>query len=1010
VALSEALGEAFIAIRGDLTTLNKDLDKARKTTDDAVGKIGDSAKTLGKGLTVGLTAPILAIGAAVTTAGFQFSEGLKTIRAETGATGHALEELGKDFRAVWAGGEQSAEVVSKALADLNQRTGAHGTTLQVLTRQYLDFSSVLETDVNPLVEEGSKMFTQWGIAAEEQALKLDHLLKVVQATGVPIDSLLGGMGRFGPLLREMGFSFEEASVLFGQWNKAGIAGERGMMALNTAALKFSKDGVGLREGLSVIIAEIQKLGPGSASAILAMSAFGKNGLLMRDAILSGAFSIDKLVGSIAASTETIGKADTAADSLADKFLSLKNNVMASLAPIGVQLVDAFERMLPAILPVLNILGKAAEVFAAMPVPVQMAVFAFGALLAAIGPVIYIIGTLISSVVAMAPAVTLVKSGMVAMGLATTGVTAGFWSLMAVLGPVTIAIGALLAAWKIGQMETVKNKIAEWTLRLGGMNAEQAKAAVAATAAGIAASKQGEAVKHAGTVAVAAHGGVTKATGALMTASDKLTEAQKKGIIAQISGNDKKKEGADAALAAARAVDTLRHAEDDLARSQGMQTSRTIDPRLAADKDYRAQRNAEGLAMLKEDAARLDAEEAKYRAYLNEKYEEEIRQTGRAQDAAKLIEEDMDAWRRHQSNMAGEAEIEAERVRLLKKKGLWSKSAFEIGGIVKGIFETFGSAISGMITNLISSISSKLTGWLGKFMPGWAAQMVGGLTTSLLGGLTQSLTKTIGGKLFGNLLGGGGPGGGLLGGLFKGGGLLGKLGGMFGGGGAAGGVGGVGGAAGGAGGMMGSLGPLLTNPITGIVAGGLALGYGIIKKGLFRGGEEHMKVNKPREQFITGLGTGEAGGTKEGAWNQLNERLFAITGNTNLMQALAKADTEKDFLAAKEAILEKLESAKAVAGTAEGTAAGVTASTEMTTFLRENVEVNRELLAAVRRTETEGSSIRDLTIAPVFNGTLANEMRAFLRDELLPLTIQVLRDHGGLRKDLAGVVEQELVTA
>jgi TP901 family phage tail tape measure protein len=63
---------------------------------------------------------------------------------------------------------------------------------------------------------------------------------------------------------------------------------------------------------------------------------------------------------------------------------------------------------------------------------------------------------------------------VSVGLVTNGLRL----LWAAAGPVAIAIGAIYAAWKIGQMDSVANKIAEWTLRLQGYSAEAAKAAVA----------------------------------------------------------------------------------------------------------------------------------------------------------------------------------------------------------------------------------------------------------------------------------------------------------------------------------------------------------------------------------------------------------------------------------------------------------------------------------------------------------------------------------------------------
>ena len=65
-----------------------------------------------------------------------------------------------------------------------------------------------------------------------------------------------------------------------------------------------------------------------------------------------------------------------------------------------------------------------------------------------------------------------------------------------LWPVALAIGAVWAAWKVGNIESVKNKIAEWTLRLQGFSKAEAKAAVSATAAAVAARDQAEATQSA----------------------------------------------------------------------------------------------------------------------------------------------------------------------------------------------------------------------------------------------------------------------------------------------------------------------------------------------------------------------------------------------------------------------------------------------------------------------------------------------------------------------------------
>jgi hypothetical protein len=45
---------------------------------------------------------------------------------------------------------------------------------------------------------------------------------------------------------------------------------------------------------------------------------------------------------------------------------------------------------------------------------------------------------------------------------------------------------------------------------------------------------------------------------------------------------------------------------------------------------------------------------------------------------------------------------------------------------------------------------------------------------------------------------------------------------------------------------------------------------------------------------------------------------------------------------------------------------------------------------------------DVYLQPSFNGTLANEMRGFLREQLIPMMISVLQDSGELRSRMTVV--------
>ncbi|KKL04812.1 hypothetical protein LCGC14_2612320, partial [marine sediment metagenome] len=73
---------------------------------------------------------------------------------------------------------------------------------------------------------------------------------------------------------------------------------------------------------------------------------------------------------------------------------LKTELKVALIKLGAALIPAARMMLKALRVVMSVLNQLVNIFVALPKPVQIAIIAFFALLAAIGPVLVIVGTLL----------------------------------------------------------------------------------------------------------------------------------------------------------------------------------------------------------------------------------------------------------------------------------------------------------------------------------------------------------------------------------------------------------------------------------------------------------------------------------------------------------------------------------------------------------------------------------------------------------------------------------------
>jgi hypothetical protein len=409
---------------------------------------------------------------------------------------------------------------------------------------------------------------------------------------------------------------------------------------------------------------------------------------------------------------------------------------------------------------------------------------------------------------LAPTLGAMATTGLAMKLALAGTSITAVGAAIAFGQVALAIGAIWAAWKIGNFETVKNGIASWALSgtdgiavtyrwiagLERLNPEQAKAAVAANATASAALKQ-----------AGATGSATGATSALEAEMRKQSAETQKAIEAAM-GEEKALQKSEAAKRKAA------QAAEELAKKQAQQAA-----------EYRSFLNFIGEREIEDHKRALEAKEkadSDYRAYQNDLGIQELKDI----EAANAAKTKSDAeWRAYQ-NEAGVRMMEAEAELMRQKTARWTEFKDHANQVIGNISQTMSDNFAGMLTgatgfkegfvNIWQSIKQGLLSILSEILN----QFIHGFLKGMLGALTGSSGSF--GQAFAGLFGGGG-GGGIPGIADIGGGLLGKipgLGGLFGGGAAAG------------SGLLGasaapSLGSLL-GAAPGAAAGGAAAGGGL----------------------------------------------------------------------------------------------------------------------------------------------------------------------------------------
>ena len=339
--------QAVVNLAGSIDpSLGKAIESAQKKIS------GLNVKALAVGAAVGGIA--VATGKAVVEAGkylkdlgSQFDEAADAIRIGTGATGDALDGLLDDFDEVYKSVPTTMEDASKAIADYNTRLGLTGPQLQEISKQALQVSDMLGDDLSGVIEESSQAFQQWNIDADNMGSAMDYIFKVSQSTGMGFTDLMSNMQKFGPQLQEMGYSFETASALMGQLDKAGVNTEEVLSAMKKSVGALAKEGISASDGLAMYYEQIKNAGTAAEAASIASEIFGtKAGSTMAAAIRDGTLAVGDLTESLLENGETIAGAAEDTYDFAERLQIMKQGLEVALKPMANTVFDGLNKFMP----------------------------------------------------------------------------------------------------------------------------------------------------------------------------------------------------------------------------------------------------------------------------------------------------------------------------------------------------------------------------------------------------------------------------------------------------------------------------------------------------------------------------------------------------------------------------------------------------------------------------------------------------------------------------------------
>lgn len=446
--------------QGKIKLIIQGVDEFSKTLNGMTKKlnsISDLTDKIGKGMTLGLTAPIVGFGVASLKASMDFNKLMANVGSLIPNNISRVNELKDSVLKLSNETGVSTELISKGLYDMISAFGDTADTSKIMEINVKASTAGLATmqDAIALTSAVTKGYNDTSAKAVEKASDLAFMTVRLGQTTFP--ELAQSIGRVTPLANALGVSQEE---LFGVFAAAtGVTGKatdvstqfRGTLQALLAPSKKMKElmtslgfangqamikQLGMKGSLDMIVGTakkanlpLQELVGSIEGQTIALALAGNSSQDFTNKLAEMGKAQGSMKQAFKDQTAGVNKAGHGFTMLMTRLTNFASRVGDVLAPVFLSLLDSLE-------PFMNTLQSLS------PTLIKIGAI-FGAVLAVIGPILIVVSQLISAFTAI--------SGFLATFGGLQAIIIAIGSALATIGwPITIIIGLLLLLYKFWQ--------------------------------------------------------------------------------------------------------------------------------------------------------------------------------------------------------------------------------------------------------------------------------------------------------------------------------------------------------------------------------------------------------------------------------------------------------------------------------------------------------------------------------------------------------------------------------
>ena len=421
--MATTIGALRVELSANIAKFEAAMGKAAKNmarTQRKFAKFGSQASAAGRSLSVGLTAPLVAVGALAAKSFLSFEQGMNKVAAVSGATEAEMAELTAIAKDLGATTSFSAAQAAEGLGFLAQ-AGFDATEAGRALPGVLQLAAAGGIELAAAADIATNVLAGYGLEVDQLARVNDVLAKASISTNTNVQQMGEAFKFAGVVASSAGISFEEAGAAMALMGNAGIQAEMAGTSLQQAIFRLvepTDKAAGVMEDLGIHATDahgrllpldqiVEQLEPRFKNTAAMATIFGSRAIKGMGALV--AEGSDKL----RALTTELEHAGGTAQEVADKKLAglrgawtrLQSAAEGVLIEIGDRLSPVLERLAAFLTDrVLPAVRGALEVFDRLSPGMQTSVIAVTALTAAIGPLLIALGGVTATLTAVATGV------------------------------------------------------------------------------------------------------------------------------------------------------------------------------------------------------------------------------------------------------------------------------------------------------------------------------------------------------------------------------------------------------------------------------------------------------------------------------------------------------------------------------------------------------------------------------------------------------------------------------